>query len=202
MQKIDFKKELKQFYRPSANQFSVVDVPAFNFLMIDGMGDPGSGESYAQALEALYTVSYNIRFSIKKQMEIAYTVMPLQGLWWAQDMDVFVTGDRSAWEWTMMIMQPDFISAEMVSSAIDEVKRKKDPIALPLLRFESFTEGSAAQIMYFGPYADEGPTIAKLHDFIAENGHQLSGKHHEIYLSDPRRTEPSKLKTIIRQPFQ
>jgi hypothetical protein len=190
MQKIDFKKELKQFYNPSAKQFSVVDVPAFNFLMIDGKGDPGSAESYAQALEALYAVSYTIRFAIKKQLEIAYTVMPLQGLWWAQDMNAFVTGERSAWEWTMMIMQPELVSAEMVDWAIAEAKRKKDPIALPLLRFESFTEGPAAQIMYFGSYADEALTIARLHDFITASGNPL------------RRTDPTKLKTIIRQPYQ
>ena len=127
--------------------------------------------------------------------------MPLEVLWWADDLSAFTTGNKDAWKWTVMIMQPKFITREMVEEAVAEVARKKKPVVLSLVRFESFNEGKSAQTLYIGPFADEGQTIAKIHQFIADNGSQRVGKHHEIYLSDPRRTASEKLKTIIRQPM-
>ncbi|MCP4184757.1 MAG: hypothetical protein GY761_15815 [Hyphomicrobiales bacterium] len=172
-----------------------------NFLMIDGKGDPGNSTEYSQALEALYGVSYTLKFAVKKgPVAIDYGVMPLEGLWWADDMSVFVSGDKSQWQWTMMIMQPDFITQAMVDEAVATVKAKKNPEALPLLRFEAFDEGMCAQTLHIGPFSEEGPTIQRVHDFIDENSSRR-GKHHEIYLSDIRRAAPAKWKTIIRQPM-
>jgi len=202
MTKTDLKKEFKHLYRPSAKKMAIVDVQPMQFLMIDGHGDPNTDPSYVEALEALYAVAYPLKFMSKKQLERDYTVMPLEGLWWADDMTTFSMEDKSAWDWTMMIMQPDWIGAEMVEEASEAAARKKALPALPKLRLQTYHEGLSAQIMYFGPYSDEGPTIARLHAFIAENGYQLAGKHHEIYLSDPRRTAPQKLKTVLRQPMK
>jgi hypothetical protein len=201
MKKIDFKKELKRLYQPSAKEVVEVDVPTMNFLMIDGEGDPNTSESYADAVEALFTVSYAIKFAIKKgSLEIDYGVMPLEGLWWADDMSGFSTSDKSSWKWTMMIMQPDFVTDEIVNSAVTTVANKKKPRAISKIRFESFTEGRCAQILHIGPFTEEGPTVEKVHDFIDSKGFQ-TGKHHEIYLSDIRKADPAKWKTIIRQPF-
>jgi hypothetical protein len=137
----------------------------------------------------------------KGAMDIDYGVLPLEGLWWADDMSAFSTGNKDAWKWTMMIMQPEFITSDMANEAIEEVARKKKPVALPLLRFEAFKEGRSAQILHIGPFAEEGPAIAKVHAFIEASGARMTGKHHEIYLSDMRRTAPEKWKTIIRQPL-
>lgn len=201
MGKIDLKKELKPFYTASAKTVDFVDVPPMNFLMVDGKGDPGKARAYQQAVEALYSVAYTIKFAVKKgDAGVDYVVPPLQGLWWADDMSDFVTGKRDNWRWTMMIMQPAWITAETVAAGIDAAGRKKKLPALPLLRFDSYAEGAAAQVLHIGPYSDEGPTIRRLHDAIAERGLALRGRHHEIYLGDPRRTDPARLKTIIRQP--
>ncbi|HRW06481.1 MAG TPA: GyrI-like domain-containing protein [Caldilineaceae bacterium] len=201
MAKIDHKKELKHLYNPSTKQCAIVDVPAMNFLMIDGSGDPNRAQAYQEAVEALYAVAYTLKFMVKKgEQAIDYTVMPLEGLWWVPDMAEFSVSQKDKWLWTMLIMQPDFVTADLVDAAMAETA-KKNPPALPKLRFESFTEGVAAQIMHIGPYAAEAPTIARLHAFIAEEGNTLRGKHHEIYLGDPRRTAPEKLKTVIRQPM-
>ena len=201
MTNIDFKKEYKELFAPSAKQFSVVEVPKFNFFMVDGQGDPNNSEQYQQAVEALYSVSYTLRFLIIKQEGKKYTVPPLEGLWWADDMNDWANLSRDEWKWTMMILQPDFATPDQLQTAQEEAAKKSDSPAMQKLRFESFKEGKAAQILYFGPYADEGPTIIRLHEFITEQGFKLSGKHHEIYLSDPRRTAPEKLKTVIRQPM-
>jgi hypothetical protein len=202
MEKMDFKKTLKHLYQPSAKEIVRVEVPNMNFLMVDGEGDPNTAKSFSDAIEALYPVSYTLKFMVKKgSLAIDYSVMPLEGLWWADDISAFSTGNKDAWKWTVMIMQPEFITREMVKEAMAEVARKKKPASLPLIRFEAFNEGKAAQILYIGPFSEEGPTIEKVHEFIEENGSQRAGKHHEIYLSDPRRTSPEKLKTIIRQPM-
>lgn len=201
MEKIDFKKQMKHLYQPSAKEVVVVDVPKMNFLMVDGKGDPNTDQSYAEAIEALYAVSYALKFMVKKgPMAIDYGVMPLEGLWWAEDMSVFTTADKSDWMWTMMIMQPEFISSEMVEKAFRDVEKKKNPIALSKLRFEAYAEGKAAQIMHIGPFTEEGPTVEKVHQFIDAIG-ERRGKHHEIYLSDIRKADPAKWKTVIRQPF-
>lgn len=201
MSKVDFRKELKLFYQPKATEIGVVDVPAMNFLMVDGAGDPNHSAAYADAVSALFAVSYALKFRVKKgEWGIDYGVMPLEGLWWAEDITKFNVTDRTNWRWTMMIMQPDFITPDMVQDAIAETRKKKSLGALETLRFESFTEGRAAQLLHVGPFSEEGPNIRRLHDFIARHG-QLSGKHHEIYLSDINRAAPEKWKTIIRQPM-
>jgi hypothetical protein len=203
MSKIDFKKELKHLYRPSAKEFVVVDVPPMKFLMVDGHGDPNTAQEYQDAVEALYAVSYKIKFMSKKELEKDYVVPPLEGLWWAEDMEAFTAArDKSAWDWTMMIMQPEWITHEMVEEAVKQVE-KKDLPALSKLRLETHHEGLSAQILHIGSYDDEGPTIARLHnEFMPENGYEEAGKHHEIYLSDPRKVAPGKLKTVLRQPVR
>ncbi len=201
MQKLDLKKTLNDLYQPSAKAVSQVVVPRLNFLMVDGEGDPNTSPAYALAIEALYAVSYTLKFQIKKGPQaIDYAVMPLEGLWWADDMDAFLTGDKARWRWTMMIMQPDCVSREQALEAITEVGRKKALPALGLLRWEAFEEGLCAQTLHIGPFDQEGPTIERVHAFIRARG-QLAGKHHEIYLSDIRRAEPAKWKTIVRQPM-
>ena len=202
MQKIDLKKELKHLYQPSAKEVVQVDVPTLRFLMIDGEGDPNTSQQYAQAVEALFTVSYTVKFMVKKGPSATdYTVMPLEGLWWADDMSTFVANDKSKWKWTMMIMQPNFVEVEVLHAAIAEVKKKKALPAINELRIENFTEGLCAQVLHIGPFNEEGPTIQKVHAFISSRS-SLAGKHHEIYLSDIRRADPAKWKTIIRQPMK
>lgn len=203
MAKIDYKKELKHLYHSSAQAVAVVDVPPMNFLMIDGAGDPNTSQEFKDAVEALYTLSYTLKFMIKKgDVGIDYGVMPLEGLWWADDMSRFSTEHKDDWKWTVMIMQPEYVTRELCGAAVEQVRKKKDPKALSRVRFETFSEGRAAQIMHRGPFSEEGPTIEKLHTFIKEKGYRLSGKHHEIYVSDMRKTAPEKLKTIIRQPMK
>jgi hypothetical protein len=200
--KIDLRKERKYLYNPSSKQIAIVDVPKMNFLMIDGQGNPNTSVAYRNAVEALYAVSYTLKFMVKQgDQAVDYAVMPLEGLWWVEDMKQFDMHDKDAWKWTSMIMQPEYVTAELFQEALRQVRKKKDLPVLSGMRFESFREGQAAQILYFGPYSDEGPTIERIHRFILEQGRRLRGRHHEIYLSDPRRTAPAKLKTIIRQPF-
>jgi hypothetical protein len=201
MAKLDLKKELRELYAPSAKRCSVVDVSVMRFLMVDGSGDPNTSQAYQEAVEALYGVSYALKF-LSKAQGTDYVVMPLEGLWWVDDMAEFSMADKSAWSWTAMIMQPAHLTETGVEAAIDQARGTKNPPALDLLRFDSYLEGLSVQIMYFGPYADEAPTIARLHEFARESGHRLRGKHHEIYLSDPRRTAPQRLKTVIRQPVE
>lgn len=202
MKKIDLKRELKHLYQPSAKHVVQVDVPAFQFLMIDGQGDPNTSRAYAEAVEALFSVSYTTKFMVKKgRQPIDYAVMPLEGLWWADDLSAFSANDRTEWKWTMMIMQPAVVSAEVIKTAMAEVARKKALPAIGKLRFETFAEGLCAQILYIGPFTEEGPTIEKVHQFVTDRG-TLTGKHHEIYLSDIRKADPSKWKTIIRQPMR
>lgn len=202
MTKIDFKKTLKHLYAPK-KKFETVDVPEMLFLMIDGHGDPNTAQEYQDALEALYAVAYKMKFISKKTLEKDYVVPPLEGLWWAEDMDTFITRDKSAWDWTMMIMVPDWITAEIFNDALEQVRKKKNPTSLDKVRLESYHEGLSVQIMHIGSYDDEGPVLAQIHNkFIPENGYVENGKHHEIYLSDPRRVAPEKLKTVLRQPIR
>lgn len=202
MEKMDLRKELKHLYKPSAKEVVRVDVPTMDFLMIDGRGDPSTSQGFSEGLEALFSLSYALKFMARNGGEgVDYPVMPLEALWWAEDMTAFTSGDKADWLWTMMMMQPPPVTAEMVRTAIDEVGGKKALAALPLVRYEPFTEGRSAQIMHVGPFSEEGPTIARLHDFIAAAGRELRGKHHEIYLSDMRRSDPSNWRTVIRQPM-
>ena len=202
MDKVDYKKELKHLYKPSPLKIEFRDIPEMNFLMIDGTGDPNTSLDYKEAIEALFTLSYTLKFMIKKgELGIDYGVMPLEGLWWVDDMSKFDQNKKEDWKWTAMIMQPEVVTNELVVSATEEVRKKKNPKALSLIRFEAFTEGKAAQTLHIGPFSEEGPTIKKVHDFIIDNGYKLSGKHHEIYLSDIRRATPEKWKTIVRQTY-
>ncbi len=201
MGKIDFKKKLKDLYKASAIKIEIVDAPRMNFLMADGKGDPNTSQDFQEAVEALFGLAYALKFMIKKgDLQIDYGVLPLEGLWWTEDMAQFSVERKEDWLWTAMIMQSELVTSELVAEAVEQVRKKKNPAALSKIRFEAFEEGMAAQIMHIGPFSEEGPTIAKLHDFITGNGYSLSGKHHEIYLSDIRRAAPEKWKTIIRQP--
>jgi hypothetical protein len=203
VEKIDLVKQLKHLYSPPKNQVTVVDVPAMSFFMVDGQGDPNSALAYREALEALYAASYTLKFMLKQAPDGRdYRVMPLEGLWWTAEDGGFDYAHKDAWNWTAMIMQPEFITAGQAEEAVAKARAKRDLPGLARIRFERFEEGRAAQILYLGPFAEEGPTIARIHAFIAEQGGRLTGKHHEIYLSDPRRTAPEKLKTVIRQPFR
>ena len=202
MVKIDCKKELKNLYSSSAEKVEVVELPQMNFLMIDGEGDPNTSQSFQDAIDVLYPLSYTLKFIIKRgEIGIDYGVLPLEGLWWADDMSSFSVDNKENWKWTLMIMQPELVKKEMVATAIEEIRKKKKPVALPLVRFESFAEGKVGQIMHIDPFSEEGPTVEKLHSFIKVSGSQRIGKHHEIYLSDIRRAAPEKWKTIIRQPM-
>lgn len=203
MGKVDYKKLYKNLYSAKATP-DIVDVPVMNFLMINGKGDPNSSQEYIDAIQTLYPVAYAIKFICKKELDKDFGVMPLEGLWWTENMADFNPNDKSNWQWTAMIMQPDIVDKDAYDKAIKQVKEKKNPASIDKLRFEAYDEGRAAQVMYVGPYSDEGPSILKLHDFITKNGGKLGNTnkhHHEIYLGDPRRTEPGKLKTIIRQPY-
>ncbi len=204
MSKIDFKKEFKHLYRPSTTDFESVDVPPMNFLMSDGHGDPNVAQEYREAIEALYAVAYKMKFMSKKEIGRDYVVPPLEGLWWAEDMASFTEArDKSVWDWTMMIMTPEWVKPEMYEQALEEVRVKKDLPGLSKVRLEAYHEGLVVQIMYVGSYEEEGPTLARMHkEWIPENGYIANGKHHEIYLSDPRRVDPKKLKTILRQPIR
>ena len=173
-----------------------------NFLMVDGFGDPNMQE-YQEAIETLYAVSYALKFMVKKgEQAVDYGVLPLEGLWWVDDMSQFSEENKEAWKWTSMIMQPEYVTEELFNRAVEEVSKKKNPPALPKLRFESFHEGVTVQLMHVGHYSAEKPNIERLHRFIEEKGHGLRGKHHEIYLTDPRRMAPEKMRTILRQPIK
>ena len=200
MKKVDYKKKLKHLYGPSSKKIVIVEVPPMNYFMVDGEGGPAA-ESYQQAIEALYGLSFTVKFDVKKGVGPDYTVMPLEGLWWAKDITAFSADRKDEWLWKMMIMQPDYVTAKHVNAATKQLREKKNPLALDKIRFDSYHEGFSVQILHIGPYDDEGPTIAQMHKFIDENGYQLHMKHHEIYLSDPRRSKPEKLKTVLRQPI-
>ena len=209
MAKLDFKKLYKDLYSPSAKRPALVEVPDMDFLMIDGRGDPNTAQEFQQAMEALYGVFYTVKFARKRAgAKDDYVVPPPEGLWWMEGLTEF--GPRMAelmrkkdqWKWTLMIARPPQVTAELVQKAISDLTNKKDLPALKKIRLEAFHEGLSAQILHVGPYCDEPPTIAALQVFIAEQSCRPRGKHHEIYLSDPRRTAPAKLKTILRQPVE
>jgi hypothetical protein len=176
-----------------------VDVPELPFLMIDGHGDPNTAPAYAAAVQALYSLAYTIRFALRRNA-VDVRVMPLEGQWWTPDMRTFSTDDKSQWNWTMMIVVPPQATDRVVEDARAAAARRHPSAPLDRVRLERFTEGRCAQILHVGPYSAEGPTVAELHAFIADHGCALSGRHHEIYLGDPRRAAPEKLRTIVRQP--
>ncbi len=200
MKKIDFKKEFGHLYLPGAKDVVLVDVPAMQFAMVDGVGNPNGSPDYIQALEALFGVSYTLKFMLKHAGVADYKAGPLESLWWTEDDGGFSIDAKDEWKWTSLIMQPDVVRRKDFEDAASQLREKKDPPALTKVRFERWREGTVAQIMYIGPYSAERPTIERVHAFIRESGYRLSGKHHEIYLGDPRRSAPEKLKTVIRQP--
>ncbi len=205
MQKVDLKKSLKNLYDAPTKEVVLVEVPALNYAMIDGSGDPNQAQEYQDAIEALYAISYSLKFTIKKEKEIDYGVMPLEGLWWTNDMSLFSLANKNIWKWTAMIMQPEYVTKALFDSTLQQIKKKKNLPALSKARFQNLSEGRSAQIMYIGPFTDEGPTVDRIHQFIRNQGYSFDGllqKHHEIYLSDFRKTAAEKLKTIIRQPCQ
>lgn len=201
--KIDFKRTLDA-YRAKRGEFRILDVPAMRYLMIDGRGDPNTAPAYAEALAALYPLAYTLKFAAKRVLGRDYVVPPLEGLWWAEDMSLFTTArDKSRWEWTMMIMTPDWIDREMIQAAVEQVVARRRPTRLAEVRFETLREGRCIQTLHVGSFDDEAPVLARMHhEFVPAHGLRLVGKHHEIYLSDPRKTVPERLRTILRQPVR
>jgi hypothetical protein len=199
--KVDFRKQIAS-YTASRRGFQLVTVPPMRFLMIDGHGDPNTSRDYAEALRTIYPVAYTLKFLSRNELQRDYVVMPLEALWWSDDMTAFTTHrDKSRWNWTLMNMVPDWLTSEHVESARQAASRKGTAPALDRLRVEAFDEGLAVQTLHIGPYDDEAPVLAAMHgDFIPSQALQMTGKHHEIYLSDARRTAPERLRTILRQP--
>lgn len=191
----------RTLYQPPADPV-LIRVPPFQFVMIDGIGDPGTSPDYQAAVAALYAVSYPVVITLKRAGRPELKVRPLEGLWWADNLSVFDPSyeDRQAWHWTMMIRQPDDVPGEVYDAAFGKMTRKAGPAVAGRVRLERFDEGLCAQIMHHGPYAYEGPSIVRLHDFAAARGLRLRGHHHEIYLSDPRKSVPEKLRTVLRHP--
>lgn len=200
MEKVDLKKELDS-YRARRGEFRVLDVPPLRYLMCDGHGDPNASPDFAAAIEALYPLAYQAKFLSKRELGRDYVVMPLEGLWWADDMDAFVSRDKQRWSWTLMVLAPDWVDADMVAAARAAVVAKGAPPRLDEVRLETLEEGRCVQTLHVGSFDDEGPVLARMHDeFIPGQGLAMAGRHHEIYLSDLRRTAPERLRTILRQP--
>jgi hypothetical protein len=198
--KVDFKKVLKPLYNPPKGIFHIVEVPQMNFLMLDGKGDPNTSLNYQQAVDALYTISYGLKFALKVK-GFDHIVPPLEGLWWMENMSEFSLANKGRWEWTMMIMQPEWVTSEWVEKVRHDSGKKKSNPLLSGVKFDIYDEGLAVQILYTGAYEKEAPTIAEMHKFIQVNEYRMNGKHHEIYLGDPRKTSPERLQTILRQPI-
>lgn len=200
-EKVDFKKSLDA-YRAAKGRFRLLEIPEIRYLMVDGRGDPNTSPQYAGAIEALYPVAYTLKFASKTDLGRDYVVPPLEGLWWAEDMDAFTTArDKSAWEWTLMIMVPDWIGPGLVDDAVARVRSKGAAARLRDVRLEPLAEGLCVQTLHVGPYDDEGPVLEELHrEFLPANGLRPTGRHHEVYLGDPRRVAPERLRTILRQP--
>jgi hypothetical protein len=200
----DVKRAHRELYAPSARDFAMVDVPPMRYLAVDGHGDPNTAAAYAHAIEALYAVAYAVKFRSRKALERDLVVAPLEGLWRADDPSAFLTRDKSAWSWTMLIAQPAWVDEALVAEAIAAVHAKGgDRPALDLVRLRELHEGRSVQILHVGSYDDETPTLARLHDeWMPQHGLTFAGDHHEIYLSDARRTAPEKLRTILRQPVR
>ncbi|MFV0307933.1 MAG: GyrI-like domain-containing protein [Desertimonas sp.] len=198
--KIDFKKTLDSYQAPRG-KFRVVDVPDMQYLMVDGHGDPNTSSAYTDALSALYPVAYKLKFFSKRELERDYVVPPLEGLWWAKDMDAFtISRDKSQWDWTMMLMVPEWIDRPSLVSAIEQAGAKNKPTRLDDVRLETLSEGRCVQTLHTGSFDNEGPVLERMHhQFIPENGMRVDGKHHEVYFSDLRKTAPDKLRTLLRQ---
>ncbi len=191
-----------ELYRGKVGAPEFVEVPAARFLMIDGHGNPNTSSAFAETVQTLYSGAYAIKFALKKAGGPDERVAPLEGLWWGSEDVDFAASSKDDWDWTMMIRIPDVATDELIAAALAGAAAKKPDLVFDRVRVEQFAEGSAAQVMYIGPYAEEGPTIAALHAFIAEHGYRRAGRHHEIYIGDPRRADPARLKTVLRQPAE
>jgi hypothetical protein len=201
MEKIDFRRTLKPLYSPPAGEFAAVEVPTMQFLKVDGAGNPNTAPAYRLAVEWLYGVSYAMKFAAKA-LGKDYVVPPLEGLWWADDPKAFIARQKDEWRWTMMIMVPDFVNRDLFEMAVAKTEAKRGPPPQSL-RLEHCNEGLSLQTIHIGSYDDEGSVLAQLHDEVMPNkGMTFNGPHHEIYLSDPRKTEAANLKTILRQPVK
>lgn len=202
MDKLDLKKQFRALFAPSSRDFSEIDVPTLAFVKVDGAGDPNTAPAYRTAVEWLYGVSYAMKFAAKAHLGRDYVVPPLEALWWSDDPASFVRREKDRWHWTVMIMAPDFVTPAMFEDAVAKTLRKRDDRPATL-RLEPHVEGRSLQILHIGSYDDEGPTLHRLHEEVMPRiGVTFAGPHHEIYLSDPRKTEPARLKTILRQPVR
>lgn len=203
MTRYDIKRELKQCYAPRNRDWALVDVPAQRFIAVDGSGDPNTSAAYARAVEALYTVAYTIKFASKRTLDRDFVVGPLEGLWWSDRPEVFTARDKDAWQWRMLISQPDWITEDFIDDAKQTALAKKGLPAIADVRYEPMHEGLCAQVLHIGPYDDEGPILAELHgEYLAANNLRMTGHHHEVYLGDPRRSAPAELRTVLRQPVE
>lgn len=201
----DFKKEYKYLFSAKAGKPEIVEVPPFKYVMIDGQGDPNTSEEFADKVGVIYGLAYTIKFIMKKDSDqpFEFKVPPFSGLWSADDMTAFVKeGRRHEWKWTLMILMPDQVTQGVFEKGVKDLIKKKNPPYANDIRFDIYEEGTCAQILHLGPYSEEGPTIKTLHDFLHEQGFTFNGHHHEIYIGDPRKSKPEKLKTIIRQPVK
>ncbi|WP_433701683.1 GyrI-like domain-containing protein [Nocardiopsis sp. CA-288880] len=201
--KTDFKKTLDA-YRAPRGRFRIAEIPDLHYLMIDGRGDPNTSPAFAQAVGALYPVAYKLKFASKRELGRDYVVMPLEGLWWAEDMDAFTAArDKSRWDWTMMIMVPDWTDQDMFASAVERAAAANRPARLGDVRLERLSEGRCVQTLHVGPFDGEAGVLARMHhEFIPDHGLRMTGRHHEIYLGDFRRVAPGKMRTILRQPVE
>ncbi|GGO20730.1 GyrI-like domain-containing protein [Micromonospora parathelypteridis] len=201
-EKIDFKRTLDG-YQARRGQFRVVDVPDLQYLMVDGHGDPNTSTAFTEAIEALYPVAYKLKFASKRSLLRDYVVPPMEGLWWAEDMAAFTTArDKSQWDWTLMLMVPDWIDQVMFTAAVEQTGAKNRPARLDDVRLQTLTEGRCVQTLHVGSFDEEADVLARLHqEFIPGHGLRLTGTHHEIYLSDFRKVAPDKRRTILRQPI-
>lgn len=203
MTKVDLKRTIPS-YRAPRGAFEVVEVPPLRYLMVDGHGDPNTTAQYADAVAALFGTAYRLKFLSKTELGRDYVVMPLEGLWWSDDMATFTTSrDKSRWSWTMMILVPEWIEEVHVERARRAAAEKGDSAALGSLRLGDLAEGTCVQTLHVGSYDDEAPVLADMHErFIPAHGLRMTGRHHEIYLTDPRRSAPERLRTILRQPVE
>lgn len=202
MSAYDVKRELKQLYAPKNTDWALVDVPGQRFIAVDGRGDPNTSTEYAHAVEALYTVAFTIKFAGKRAGR-DFVVAPLEGLWWADDPQVFTARAKGSWHWRMLISQPDWITEEAIADAKRAAAAKKSLPAIADVRPEVLHEGLSAQVLHIGPYDDEGPVLARLHEeWLKANDLRMTGLHHEVYIGDPRRSDPAKLRTVLRQPVR
>lgn len=205
METLDLKKQWKHLYLPPIGKVQLVDVPAFQFIMIDGSIEvgksPGTSPRFQEAMQALYGAAYTLKFAIKQRKEnpVDYPVMALEGLWWVED-GHFDIRQPDNWKYTVMIMQPDLVTPELFKAALEQLRQKKPSPAIEQLRLERFHEGLCVQMMHVGPYADEPASVAQMETFEHENGYTIHGKHHEIYIGNPLRADPAKLKTVLRHP--